>query len=219
MDGFFWTSIFFVLTGFALGGVLFSYHVPKLLKGVDVTKVSKDHNPGSANAFTYAGVPIGLLCLLLELGKGFLPVFLATRRVPYDFPLLPLVMLAPVLGHAMAPIYRFGGGKAIAPAFGSLAGLLPYSFAVGALIFFYLFFSLIWVIRPNERRSFVTFSVVAVCCVGGALVTGHMIAAVGCVLVCAIPAYKNFIGIRLVEHAASAAPLPDEDGERLPQAR
>ena len=213
MEAYFWESLFFILTGFALGGVLFSYHVPKLLKGVDVTRSSVDHNPGTANAFKLAGVPIGLLCLLLDLAKGFMPVYLATRRVPLGFALLPFVMLAPVLGHAMAPLYHRRGGKAIATAFGVLIGLLPQSNAVWVLVFWYLFFSLVRVIHPNERRSFVTFCVTAACCAGGALVTGHTMAGLGCVLVCAVPAYRNYIGIREVEQAR----LIQEEAERLPQ--
>lgn len=220
MDGFVWQSVFLALAGFLLGGVLFSYHLPRLLRRIDVTQISVDNNPGSANAFRYAGVPVGLLCLLLDMGKGFAPVFLATRRLPLNFPLLPLVMLAPVLGHALAPWYRFGGGKAIATAFGVLIGLLPLSQAVWVLVFWYLFFSLVWIIRPNERRSFVTFCVTAGCCVGGALVTGHLTVALGCVLVCAVPAYKNLLGIRQIELAQARASLaPDESDERLPQAR
>ena len=64
----------FVLIGFLSGSVLFSYHIPMWLKHIDVVKESKDHNPGTSNAFKYAGVNIGILCLMADLAKSFLPV-------------------------------------------------------------------------------------------------------------------------------------------------
>lgn len=53
-----WEYILFAALGFFLGGILFSYHLPKLLRGVDVC-AEKDHNPGAMNAFRQAGAPGG----------------------------------------------------------------------------------------------------------------------------------------------------------------
>lgn len=200
-------SILYIAVGFCLGGVLFSYHLPRLLKRVDVVAVSMDHNPGTANAIKYAGIPVGLLCLLMDMLKGFAPVYLARASIGDGALTMPLIMAAPVLGHAIAPLYPFAGGKAIATAFGVLIGLLPYSRAVWALIFWYLFFSLVVVVHPNERRSVYTFLLFAVCSAVGVLFTRHFPIAVGCLLVASVPAYKNYIGIQAAERA-EATPRP-----------
>ena len=41
--------------------------------------MNEDQNPGAFNAFSVAGPRIGLLCVLCDIGKGFLPVFLAAH--------------------------------------------------------------------------------------------------------------------------------------------
>ena len=62
--------------GFACGGVMFCRFMPLLLAKKDITKLSSDGNPGSANVFINCGIPLGLLCLFLDMFKGFLPVLL-----------------------------------------------------------------------------------------------------------------------------------------------
>lgn len=184
-------QLFYAISGFLSGSILFSYHLPLWLKGINVVSQSADHNPGSANAIKLAGVPIGLLCLLADMLKGFVPVWLALRSLGPGFPLIPLVIAAPVLGHAFTPWYSFRGGKAIAVSFGALAGLLPLCLHVWVLIFWYLFFSLIIIIRPNERRSVITFICFALTCAASAFVTGRFLVALGCVLLSAGPVCKN----------------------------
>ncbi len=198
------------LLGFALGGVLFSYHLPKLLKGVDVCALSPDHNPGTVNAFRYAGVPVGALCLLCDLGKGFLPVFLSMRLLNPERLWFALIIAAPVLGHAAAPLYRRQGGKAIAAAFGALLGLLPESFLVFVLAALYLFFSLIWVIRPHERRTVVTFGLFSVLSAAGTFHTGRWSFCLGAVLLSAVVVGKNLRDARLGSRMEFLAPKKEE---------
>ena len=64
--------------GYLLGGVLFSYHIPLFMRGIDIVEVSEDHNPGTANAVKYAGVSVGMICLAADLAKGFLPVWMVS---------------------------------------------------------------------------------------------------------------------------------------------
>ena len=70
----------YILGGYLLGSILFGSILPKTIKGIDITVCSRDGNPGTANAMQYAGIGVGLLCLLGDLAKGFLPVFLGVRR-------------------------------------------------------------------------------------------------------------------------------------------
>ena len=75
-----WQEWCYIIGGYLSGSVLYSYLLPKALKGIDITAESPDGNPGTANAFTCAGIPIGILVLCMELLKGYLPVHLALRR-------------------------------------------------------------------------------------------------------------------------------------------
>lgn len=191
-----WQELIHLLLSFLLGSILFSYHLPLLIKHINIVADSSDHNPGSANVFRLAGRPMGLLCLALDMMKGFLPVWLALRRFGPFAPMLPLIIAAPVIGHAFSPWYPFQGGKAIATAFGVLIGLLPCSPAVWVLVFWYLFFSLVMVIRPNEKRSVIAFLCFALTVALISLRTGALSIAIGCALTSAVPIVKNHADIR-----------------------
>lgn len=192
-------ALVYLLLGFFSGGILYARLFPKLLRGVDITERAKDGNPGSANAFKYAGVPVGILTLIAELSKGFWPVAIFLRAYSPLSPLLAPMLLMPVLGHAYSPFHRFKGGKAIAPAFGCLIALLPYSYAVFALAFWYVLFSLAFVVNPHEKRSVVTFIAFMFTCFVGAYFTRHYAMAVGCALLSIPPVVKNLADIRRAE--------------------
>lgn len=190
-----------IILGIICGSILFSRFLPMRLKGVDVTQVSDDHNPGTANAMKYAGVPVGILCLAGDIFKGAIPVHLAVRMGLMTGSLFPLVMAAPVFGHAYSLFHRGKGGKAIAVSFGVMIGLLPvHTEPLFILCVLYLFFSLVMVIKPHTRRTRVTFVLFALALIALAClreVTQEI--ALGAVLVAGIVIRKNSIGIQRLE--------------------
>lgn len=150
----------YALLGYVSGSLLFAWIVPKYLLHMDITQKPEDHNPGTFNVFAQAGAAAGLLVLVLELAKGFLPVWVAARALPLDRWAFGLVLVAPVLGHAF-PFWRLkGGGKAIAVSFGVLLGLWPELRPLGLLVVCYLFFSLVVVVEPHLHRSILTYGCV-----------------------------------------------------------
>ena len=117
LDMLFWT-----LVGFLLGAIPFSLLMGKLLARKDIRSVG-DGNPGGANAIKAGGLKAGIPAILLDIGKGYLPVFLALRSGLSDGFLIP-ICLAPILGHAFSPFLRFRGGKALGPTGGVWVGLV-----------------------------------------------------------------------------------------------
>ena len=113
--------------GFLLGGVMFSRALPKLLTGKDVCALRADKNPGAANVFAVCGVPMGLLCLALDMLKAYLPVSLAAQYLDTQSVWFALALAAPVLGHAVGVFNGFHGGKCIASAFGAMLALTGVS--------------------------------------------------------------------------------------------
>lgn len=182
----------FILTGFLGGSVLFSQYLPLAVKRVDVEALSEDHNPGAANAIKYGGVPLGLFCLFLDMFKGFLPVYTAGIHLGPKLPLFFLIMAAPVAGHAFSVFNRGRGGKAIAVSFGVLIALLPEIKPLFWMCVIYLFFSLVVVVHPNEKRTVVTFSLFAVL-MGIFGIVRRLLPqlCIGCVLISCIVVYKN----------------------------
>lgn len=191
--------------GLLCGSILFGRALPKWIKGIDVTEVSIDHNPGTANAMKYAGVPVGILCLLGDLLKGAIPVYLAVGMGLLTGSLFPLIMAAPVLGHAYSLFYHGKGGKAIAVSFGVLIGLAPVRpELLLLLIVLYITGSAIR-IRPHTRRTRITY----ICFALGAviLLTMQRIPLqvfLGALLISAIVIHKNSVRQEILEETAES---------------
>lgn len=154
--------LLFALWGFLSGSILFCKRIPRRVKKIDICALSKDGNPGAANVFVHCGVPMGMGCLLLELFKGFAPTFAATMFMGSDHPLFSLVVIAPALGHAIAPFDRFKGGKCIAVIFGVLLGTVTETWTGWILVGLYIFFFAVVRLKPNRVCSLVTYTLFAV---------------------------------------------------------
>jgi acyl phosphate:glycerol-3-phosphate acyltransferase len=178
----------YIAAGFASGAVLYSVYLPKLIRGVDVTLVSADKNPGAYNAFVYGGVPVGILCLLLDILKGYVPVLLANRAVDSGSLAFAGVLFAPVAGHVFSPLRRFHGGKGISVSFGVLLGMFPGQLIVLVLAAAYLI-SLLLPLRINERRTLIAFAVLAA---AGALMNNPLSVKIGCVLIALLVCARNW---------------------------
>lgn len=153
-------EIVFIIFGYLSGSILYAGIFGHLLKHKDIIKESKDKNPGTANAFMQGGFLCGILTLVFDLLKGFLPVFLYMHfhvSEKYSELLFPLILAAPVWGHIFPVFFHFKGGKGIATTFGCLLGLFPYMEPALVLAFFFLFFSLILRVTPHYDRTIFTY--------------------------------------------------------------
>lgn len=158
-----WKMLLFILIGFLSGSVMYSFLLPKWFYSTNVIEKGEDHNPGTVNVIKCVGVLPGLLCLLLDMFKGFAPVFIAAHFVDVSEPLFAFVIVAPVAGHAFSPMLKWRGGKAIATAFGVLIAILPMTPLGVYLAASLIFFSVVITIRPNRLRVIVAFSAFLIC--------------------------------------------------------
>jgi glycerol-3-phosphate acyltransferase PlsY len=127
--------ILLLLGAFLLGAIPFGFLAGKLLKGVDL-RTHGSGNIGATNTLRVLGTVPGIVVLLLDVLKGYVPVVLAhaLRLDPWS------VMgagLAAILGHTFSPFLGFRGGKGVATSLGVLAGLSPVV-AGGVLLVFAL---------------------------------------------------------------------------------
>lgn len=182
-----------ILCGYLSGGVLYGYLIPKAFGKGDITAISDDGNPGTANVYKYCGVLAGTLTVFCELCKGTLPIYYACHTLNTQNFWFALVMAAPVLGHAF-PIYPYAntsgmrGGKSIAVSFGVLIGLVPETTPLLILIVFYLTFSLVIKIYTHFYRSIITFVCFGATCL---LVVANKVIALGCCLNTVIVVLKH----------------------------
>lgn len=189
-----------IVVGVICGSMLFGSFLPKLFKKVDVTEMSIDHNPGTANAMKYAGVPVGILCLAADLLKGALPVFLAAHMELVTGFLFPLIMAAPVFGHAYSVFHRGKGGKAIAVSFGVMIGLLPDNYTLLVSLCSIYIISSVVMIRPHTKRTRITFLVFGIMAL--VLFMKQMISkeiCIGALLIAGIVIHKNSVHQQSIE--------------------
>lgn len=172
-----------IVGGFFLGSIMFSQILPKLLLQKDVCAEHEDRNPGASNVFASCGVCMGLLCLGLDMFKGFFPVYAACSLLDTEDLLFSAVIVAPVLGHAIAPLNQFHGGKCIATAFGVTLGLLPVSQVCLILAASYILFSTAVKIPSHRKRSIAAFGVFGILASAVLLCDGRVSIALGCILV------------------------------------
>ncbi len=111
------------LGAFLAGSVPFGLVLVRLAGKGDV-RAHGSGNIGATNVSRVGGKALGVVTLLLDIAKGWLPVWLAAR---FGFGLLgiSLVALAAVAGHIFTPWLRFKGGKGVATALGAALGFLP----------------------------------------------------------------------------------------------
>lgn len=188
--------IMLILCGFLSGSVMFCKIIPKRLKRIDICRISDDHNPGAFNVFKHCGKGLGILCLILDILKGFIPVFLASMLMNTGSFFFTLVIIAPVFGHAIGLFNDFQGGKCIAVSFGVTAGVIPATwipFAVLAVL--YILFSTLIKIKPNRVRSIVVYVLFGIISGVTCGVLGFTTVAVGCGLIAltAIIKHSKFI--------------------------
>lgn len=129
--------VLLTVLGYLIGAIPFSFLVGRLLIRKDIRTVG-DGNPGGTNVIKAGGIPAGILAIALDIGKGFLPVYLAGQQgVTSGWAMIPVV-LAPILGHATQPFLRSRGGKALGTAGGAWAGVIGlwvfWNFTVMALL-------------------------------------------------------------------------------------
>ncbi|MBN1161585.1 MAG: glycerol-3-phosphate acyltransferase [Dehalococcoidales bacterium] len=111
-------------SAFILGAIPFSILIGHLLLKKDITKYG-DANPGAANVFRAGNVAVGMLAVVLDVGKGVPFVWLEHAVFGLSPSSLVIIAVAAVLGHAFSPFLRWQGGKAVAITFGVMLGLLP----------------------------------------------------------------------------------------------
>ncbi len=144
--------IIMTVLGFISGSLMFSYFIPRWFLKVDIRKAEGDGNPGSTNAIKAAGLPVGLLCMALDLLKGFIPVFVAVFFLDLSgYYLLP-VLIAPTVGHAFSPFLSFNGGKALAVSYGTLLGAVSITWAVFVVALMMVLFKFIIIIKPDSAK-------------------------------------------------------------------
>jgi len=123
-----------LVIAYLAGAIPFGYLLVKLKTGADVRGAGSG-NIGATNVLRTTGRAAGIATLLLDIGKGFFSVWLASRLTDQDPTWMSLAALAVMAGHAYPVFLKFHGGKAVATFVGAFLYLTPAAMAAVILVF------------------------------------------------------------------------------------
>lgn len=126
--------IFFLLIAFVAGSIPFGSIISRKVACLDITQKGSG-NIGATNVAREVGLKWGLLTLLLDLLKGFIPVYLVSQSFPGMDLGIALIGLSALLGHQFSPFMGFHGGKGVATALGIYFALSPFLCLIAILFF------------------------------------------------------------------------------------
>lgn len=107
-------KILIIIFAYLLASIPFSLILGKIFKKTDIRNYGSG-NVGATNSARVLGYKIGIATLVLDVLKGFIPVYIASY---YNIEFEVIVGLICIIAHAY-PIYlKFKGGKAVATTIG-----------------------------------------------------------------------------------------------------
>lgn len=147
MDALITHGWFLPLLGYLAGSLPFSLWISRLAAGIDIREGGSGHAT-TTNTIRQVGWVPGIAVLALDLGKGFLPTYLAVQG---DYPLVVIVLTAAltVIGHCWSLFAGFRGGMGLAAAGGALLAVQP----VPALITLAVLIALVLLFGHAARGS------------------------------------------------------------------
>lgn len=104
------------VVGYLLGSIPFGFLIVKA-RGSDIRGTGSG-NIGAANVARNAGAVAGILTLILDAGKGYLAVWIASRWTHANDRWMMAAALAAVIAHMFPVWLRFKGGKGVATSLG-----------------------------------------------------------------------------------------------------
>lgn len=123
-----------LICAYLLGSIPTAYIIGKLRKGTDIRAVGSK-NMGAMNVIYNVGFWWGVVVLAIDIGKGALAMFIASKLNIPDIAYYATGVVV-ILGHNFPVFLKFHGGKGGATAIGVLAYIMfPFGFLVGLGIF------------------------------------------------------------------------------------
>jgi len=123
---------------YLLGSIPFGYLLVRFFRKEDIRAVGSG-NIGATNVARSGGKGLGILTLLLDLGKGLLAVLLARHVAPgtpgFPSDLAVGAAVAAVIGHVFPVWLGFRGGKGVATALGVFLALTPKAALAAVAVF------------------------------------------------------------------------------------
>ncbi len=142
--------LIYPLLAYILGSIPNALWITRLVKGIDVRDGGSGHVT-TTNTIRQAGWLPGVAVFVLDISKGFVPVYLALRAQSPAW-ILALTAALAVTGHCWPIFAQFRGGMGLATAGGALVAIEPVTF----LICIGLLVAIMFLIKHSARAALFT---------------------------------------------------------------
>lgn len=116
-------EILFLVIGYVFGSIPSGVWIGKYFKNIDIREHGSK-NTGTTNAYRILGSKYGIMVLLIDALKGFIPLALASHFGVKGIPLIMVGIIA-IMGHSLSFFLGFKGGKGVATSLGVYLFLMP----------------------------------------------------------------------------------------------
>lgn len=125
-------SIVAILLAYLLAGIPWGVVLGRQIKGIDVRNYGSGAT-GTTNSLRMLGWRIAVAVLVLDFGKGVVPVVVG-RIIDLPDWAIGITAIAATVGHCWSPYIRFKGGKGMATGGGASVAMFPWLFLFAALV-------------------------------------------------------------------------------------
>jgi len=129
---FFFSTVIVAIAAFFIGSIPFGLLIAKTFCGID-PRLDGSRNVGATNISRLCGFKWGLLTLVCDVLKGFLPVFIFAVSSSGLHNLAYPAGLAAICGHMFSVFLNYKGGKGVATTVGVFLALSPWTLILAGL--------------------------------------------------------------------------------------
>ena len=127
-----WQVVLVVIGSYLCGNISFARIISKT-KNKDITKLGSG-NPGMTNTLRNFGFKFGLLNLLLDMLKAFVPSLVCFYIFKQNYTMLYIAGISSIMGHMFPIVYKFKGGKGVSSTMGMFLAANPLATVICLLI-------------------------------------------------------------------------------------
>ena len=122
-----------IILSYFFGAIPSGVWIGKIFKNIDVRDYGSK-NSGATNSYRILGAKLGVIVLVMDILKGFVPLYIASK---FDLKYNDLVILGlvAILAHTFSCFISFKGGKGVATSLGVFLFLAPVITLILLVIF------------------------------------------------------------------------------------
>ena len=127
------TLFLLMVLAYFMGAIPSGVWLGKIFKNIDVRDYGSK-NSGATNSYRVLGAKLGIAVLIIDVLKGFIPLYIASKfNLKYND--LVILGLVAILAHTFSCFISFKGGKGVATSLGVFLFLAPVITLILLVIF------------------------------------------------------------------------------------